>query len=94
MTDVEYFPEAAPRGFADPALARQALRFGVEQRRLTKGHRRAHSIVLKDADEVVPMLDCRDDRQSGPKVIHGFRRYREAGHSGDSSDHADVARAE
>jgi hypothetical protein len=94
MTDVEYLREAALRGFADPALARQALRFGVEQRRLTKGHRRAHSIIVKDADEVVPMFDCRDDRQSGPEVIHGFRRYREAGHSGDRSGHADVARTE
>jgi hypothetical protein len=94
MTNVEHFREAALRGLADPALGRQALRFGVEQRWLTKGHRRAHSIIVKDADEVIPMFDCRDDRQSGPEVIDGFRRYREAGHSGDGSDHADVARTE
>jgi hypothetical protein len=94
MTDVEHFREAALRGLADPTLARQALHFGLEQRRLTKGHRCAHSVIVKDADEVVPMFDCRDDRQSGPEVIYGFRRYREAGHSGDGSGHADVARTE
>lgn len=94
MSDVKYLSKAARRALFDRTRFRQSFGFREEEIRIAERNRGTDVVIFKNIDELVPVLNCGDDRQACAEVVDGLRRNAEAGNAWDRCDHPDVAGAE